>query len=43
MAKKIIPTENNGLIKIKFLTGEEHEYIPSLAKKLVEAKAAQYI
>lgn len=33
----------NGLIKVKFASGKIHEYMPQLAQKLVEKKAAEYV
>lgn len=32
-----------GLIKVQFPNGKIHEYMPLLAKKLVDKQAAQYI
>lgn len=39
----IAPTVSNGLVKVKFNTGAIHEYMPQLAKKLVDANVANYI
>lgn len=44
--KKVVvePTiSKKGLIKVQFPNGKIHEYMPLLAKKLVDKQAAQYI
>jgi len=41
--KKQATINKNGLVKVKFATGKIHEYLPQLAKKLVDKKAAEYV
>lgn len=41
--QQIAQTIVNGRVKVRFHNGKEHEYVAVLAKKLVDAGAAQYI
>lgn len=41
--KEEVKPNAKGLIKVQFQNGKIHEYMPLLAKKLVDKQAAQYI